>query len=727
MKEKGGLNILDALENLNTLVDADSLDEIEVTDDSLLIPHKGEAEGKKREIYWMKAGPDDQTLDAIKETFRSVHSYLQFFYKKMRKGGDTKRLVEGINTIMVLVGEAAKNLDNFGILFKSRINEFEEYRQLQNFYRNRVIKETFQDFAKLPIAKERAPLSEKKVELLIDEILPEQQAAEEELQELLGEDEVEEIAGVHILNELDLIKKDHLYELFYLKNEAGHNFYTYELARNIKLACDFGEFAEEYFGEDPLLQIKNWEDKSLNLAANALLKQGSRLIGKFYKEAMKYKEMEVVISLNNALMALMMAANSRNLIRQFSLKGCHLYFHDFLLFLRQALHNREYQKFLIYSPPSGKTFFQDLIDLIHTLCLKLFTLPVHNEELRAAIKQIVERSRDHLAVQLSEKLIGANNALTEAFKKHPSGPVFKAVDIIRDDLEHFFDPLFQGNIPSQEWQLRQNDQEIAVLRMPCPILQEMINKAYVTEEFKTFLRAMNPKEHLLFINYQDRTSWKEHARALAIEELSRQAEFAELFTVVTLAKDTDFYNQEGFYKEIDEAQTFIDHFIQHLSDEITGYYFPSKLKKELFPLFMPKLLELIHKTFFEGKEQLTVKERHNFIQATYHFIELKLIELVDPTYLTLGSKDGLDITATANIGLIALLGLPQKKRWEERESDKLNALLFGATLMIRERVIHPERFERLVSLISLLETKGNYLKEFKTLFQPETLQWEISL
>ena len=74
-----------------------------------------------------------------------------------KKGGDTKRLVAGINTIMVLVGEVAKNLDNFGVLFKTRVYEFEEYKELQNFYRNRVIKESFQDFAKTPIAKEKTP------------------------------------------------------------------------------------------------------------------------------------------------------------------------------------------------------------------------------------------------------------------------------------------------------------------------------------------------------------------------------------------------------------------------------------------------------------------------------------------------------------------------------------------------------------------------------------------
>lgn len=714
---KEGLNILDALENLNTLVEADSLDEIEVTDDAHLIQHKGDIEGGPREIYWVTAGPDDQTLDAIKKTFKTVHDYLRTFYTKM-KGGDTKRIVEGINTIMVLVGEATKKLERFGALFKERVVDFEEYKQLQNFYRNRVIKESFREFAKAPIAKEKPK----------GEILPELKEAEEELQELLEQEPIEEIEGVHILNDLDVIKRDHLYELFYLRNEAGHNFYTYDLARNIKLACDFGEFSQKYFGDDPLLQIKNWEDKSLHLLANDILKKSSRLIEKFYKEAMKYKGMELVMTVHNALMALMLAANPRNLIRQFSLKGSHLYFSDFLLFLREALKNREYQKFLIYSPPAGKTFFHDLLDLVHALCYHLFTIKAENEELQKALKQMIEHHAPKKTDKLSQNLIKGYEALTEVLKHHPNGPVFKAVDIIREEQEEkIFDPLFQGNIPGFEWSLKSVEKEWMALRLPTPIQQEFISKAYILDEFKTFLALCDRKEHLLFINFQDRTSWKEHARCAALEDLTRQAEFAESITLVTLAKDTDFYNQAGHYQELDEAKTFIEQFIQHLGDVGTGYYFPSHIKEALFPAFIEKLIPQIHDTFFEKKKRLSFLERLNFIQLTYHFIELKLIEIIDPTFFTLTSKDGLDIGGTTSVGLIALLTLSQKKKWSAKELDRLNTILFGPTLMNRERAIHPERFERLVSMIQLLETKGEYLKDFAPLFKKETFQWTVEI
>jgi hypothetical protein len=713
MKEKG-LSILDALENLNTLVDADSLDEIEVTEDDLFIPHKTSVE-EEPELAYLKAGADEQTLAAIKETFRSVHAYLQTFYTKMKKGGDPKRLVEGINTIMVLVGEAAKKFDTFGALFKQRVTEFEEYKALQQFYRNQVIQETFRSFAAVPIPHARK------------EVLPEQQAAEEEIQALLAEEPIEEVAGVHILNDLDVIKRDRLYELFYLKNEADHHFYTYELARNIKLACDFGEFAKEYFGDDPLLQIKNWEDKSLHLMAGVLLKRCRRQVEKFYEEALQHKQMEVVSGLHNALMALMMAANPRNLIRQFAFKACHLYFQDFLLFLRATLHNREYQKFLLYAPPVGQPFFQVMLDLVQTLCYNLYTLPTENEEIQKALKQMVATRKHHKIQGLTDELLQANSALTEILKHHPNGPVFKVVDLIRDEQEHPFDPLHQGNLPACEWALISEDKQIMCVRIPCPTIQEVIQRAFINEEFRTFLHALHANERLLFINYQDRTSWKEHARSNAVEELSRQAEFAQGLSVVTLAKDTDFYNQVGIYHPLNDAQQFIEQFHDHLQDEVTGYYFPPSVKKALFPQWTAAMLKQIHHAFFEDKKELLFLERLDFIELVYHFITWKLIELIQPSCIGFSSKDGLDICGTASVGFIALLAAVHKKQWTEPDYDHLNTILFGPTLMHRERVVHPERLERLVSMSALLEKKREKLKEFASLLDRPTWNWEVKL
>lgn len=716
---KEDLSILDALENLNTLVDADSLDEIEVTQGSLLIPHKGEIEGGKDEIYWVQAGPDDQTRVAIQNTFSSVHSHLQTFYSKMKKDGDTKRLMEGINAVMVLVGEAAKKMEKFGTLFRKRVTEFEEYEKLQDFYRNRVIKESFREFAKTSLPKGEIKSA--------GQVLPEQMIADQQLQELLAEEPVEEFAGIHILNDIDVIKRDHLYELFFLKNEAGHHFFTYELARTIKLSCDFGEYAGGYFGEDPLLQIKNWEDKELNLRANAILKNCKRLIDQFYKGAMRYKEMEVATSVHNAVMALMLAANPRNLIRQFALKGCHLYFHDFLYFLRATMKNREYQKFMIYGAPLGKPFFQDLLDLVDSLCYQLFTAPIADEEVSTSLKQMINEGRHSKGESLSHYLAGAYRALNAVLQKHPNGPVFKALDLIREEEIPLFDPIFLGNIPCQEWRFVGKDQEAIILRMPCPIQQEVIDRAFITPEFETFLHGLKARQRLLYINFQDRTSWKEHARSVAMEELARQAQFAENLTVVTLAKDTEFYNQAGYYQDSDDAHLFIQSFSEHLHDETTGYYFPPELKKELFPEFIQKLLGQIHITFFEGKKSLGFIERLDFIELTYIFLELKLVELVHPAFVAFGSKDGLDISGTTSAGLISVLSIGKNKKWSGEELDRFSTILFAPTLKNRERIVHPERFERLLSVVELLEKNVNYLMDFATLYTDGSLNLKCKL
>jgi hypothetical protein len=184
-----------------------------------------------------------------------------------------------------------------------------------------------------------------------------------------------------------------------------------------------------------------------------------------------------------------------------------------------------------------------------------------------------------------------------------------------------------------------------------------------------------------------------------------------VLTVVTLAKDTDFYNQTGIYHELSDAKEFINHFLEHLQDESTGYYFPVELKKQLFPTFMRDLLDQIHKSIFEGKKQLGLHQRLDFIELTYLLIELKLLEIVQPTLVSHLSKDSLDISATTSVELLVLLSTLQGQKIER---EHLDYLLFGPTLMLRERPIHVERFERMISLLRLLEKSD--LKSIRPLF-----------
>ncbi len=706
MNPRDSLGIMDALENLNALVDADSLAEIEVIEDELIVSHKPDEEGSEREIYWVPAGADDRTLQAIRTTFKSVHDYLETFFVSMRERGDEKRLIEGVNTIMVLVSEATKKLERFDGLFKEKVVTIPEYKELQDFYKNTVIRESYQAFATTPIPQDKPS--------------EEQKSWEAEHLDLFGEEErVIEETGVHILNDVEVIKHDHLYDLFFLKNEAGHNFYTYELARNIKLACNFGEFAKGYLGEDPLLQIKNWEDKTLHLKAQKILEVSHRQMERFYSEAMKYKGLELAMNLHNALMALMLAANPHNLIRQFALKGAHHYFYDFVYFLREVVHDREFEKLVLYGTPSGKPFFEDAYRLTHTLCNALHTLPSDEKELEAALEEHLQIEKP--PKKLSEWLCQVYDKLIEVLEKHPSGPVFKALDRILEEQPPPFDPMLLGNFPSGEWKL---GDEIEVLRIPCPTTQEWIGEAKITEEFKTFLRGLPLDKRVLLFNLQDRTSWREHARAHAIEELSKQAEFAEQLTVITLAKESEFYWQAGPYGSLEETTAFVTQFKEHLDDQMTGFWFPRKVKQELFPHFVDKVLTTVQEHYFFQKERLSLEERLDFIELVFVLIELKVIELIQPHYLCFMSKDGLDVAGSSSVAVMAFLALCQGVDLERKQVERI---LFGPTLMQRERLLQPERFARLQALLKRLENRGECHSAFAPLFKEGTLEREVQL
>ena len=665
------LHILEALDNLNVLVDVDSIDQIEVTEDAQFIAH---IEGREGD-YWVKAGADELTRDAIRETFKSVHDYLVNFYEKAReKQGDPKRLMEGINSVMVLVGEAANRLEKEGNVFKKRVIEIPEYQELQEFYKNRVIQELFAEFAKAPIVKP------------------------------VDEEEVEEIAGVHLLNDLEVIKRDHLYELFSLKNEAGHDFYTLSLARNLKLACDFGQYEERFTGDDPFVQVKSWEDRALHLFAKRILNESKKELATFYKSARQFKDMEIIKWVHQAVMALHLAANPRNLLRQFSGKGCYLYFNDFQLFLRNAIHTREYERLLVYS--ANHAFFTDVMNLVGKLISQFFLDGAESEEAAAVVTKLVGKTKGSIAQRLHQGW----TALEKALGQHPYGPVFKALDAVRDRSERIFDPLMQGNIPAIECSLSNGTD---LLRMPAPIRQRFIHRAEVADEFKAYLRATT--ENHLIINYQDRTSWREHARSEALEELGRHAEFADRLTVVTLAKDTEFFDQGGIYEELSNANDFIQQFAHHFEDEKTGYYFPTQLHTELLPTWTQKMLECVHKTFFQNKAELSKQERIDFISIAYLLLELKLMERLQPSVVTHCTKDGLDGSSASTAALLAFL--KEQSKWSEAEVERFFSILFVPTMLQRERAPHPERMERLESLLHRLEESGHYLEALKKLFE----------
>lgn len=679
MKNKPHLSIEEAIENLSNLSEMSENDNIVVLDKhKIVVKEKSLSE---KSISFIDESELNQTEHVIKETFKVVLHYIRDLYRKNFDQEKENKAVEGIKTIMVLVGDAAKNFEDYSALFetahKFSASSLKEYRQLQSFYRSKIASEHSEEH-------------------------------EEEL--LIQRDEVE-----GALEDLEVVRQDSDYEFFFIKKENGESFFKQKLLRNIKLACDFGEDSTD-FSTDPLIFVKNWQDKDYQVSAKNMLKICSSQMYAFYEEAMRYKEMFLVSILNKSIMALMLAANPKNLLRRSSVKSSYSYFKDFQFYLRKLLKSKDYHKMVAYPPE--KKFLQDMLDLIEALCKSLYLHVNAKQEIEQVLDSLIgEQSMQSIAKHFES----SNEAVNQQLKKHPNGPLFKFFDLLQEEQIPIFDNFFQDNIPHHLFDMYLGEHKVAQLHLPSPTAQEFVHQAEALDEFKGFLRSysISQKKHLLF-NLQDRTSWKDHARCTVIEDLQRQAEYGKSFIVLTFAMDTDFYHQLPPYHKLEDAESFIVQFNEHLYSENTGYYFP-KVFKDIFEKdFSIECMDLLHQFLFKGKAKLNKAERQIFIDFFYFLLQIKAMEILHPDSMSFTCKDGIDIGGISTASFYSLFKLLSKDELSKEDGKILNTLVFAPALIIRERCPHIYRFKRMYQMISYLESifddRDLFLKAFSKSF-----------
>jgi len=658
MREEG-LSILDALENLSAIIDAQGIENLELTDDSRLILHEISEDTTEP---WQQAAPDQLLLDAVAKTFQVVAHHLQSAYQHIEGKKEQQHIMQGIKNVMVLAGEAARHLERTHSLFRTHLTKMSGYTQLRNFYKSTFVKELNLDWKGGALSPTET-----------------------------------DIVRATLLNNLQNLKEDNNYELFYLKNEEGQNFFTTQLEQNIKLACDFEEYAKNYTGEDPLLQIKNWEDRMRYLQAKQILASIKEPLRNYFEHAMKSKETSPVLKLNCAIMALMLASHSRQLLRQFASKNCSQYFQDFILFLRAIIHDREFQKLQLYSTSIAQPVFIQLLEVVQELIDSLFYAHLTYDEIQSFMKERVFKSEKTKA-SLSHYLVQTESALRHLLAQHPSGPVLKVLDLLREsDKERYFDPLLLGLLPEHIATLQANHGEVRLLRMGCPTTQHVIHKAVVTEEFKQFLRGH--EGHVLYVNLQDRTSWKEHARCIAIENLCHQAEFVTKFHVLTLPVETDFYHQQGIYEHLEDAHAFIAQFVHQLEDNATGFYLPDQIRQDLTGPFIKSVLQKLHYQLFQDAKVLDRQQRLTFVSLAIDLIILQALKSSQASSLILASKDGLDLAAVQAFELCAFLHPEPDLAWIETAMTHL----YAPILLQRERALHTSCLRRTYHVLQSIE------------------------
>ncbi len=715
----GSVGIIEAIETLTSIADLEIEGPIAVAE-----RHEIQLQDMPiiyRTVHWLHKKNAEKVMTVVRETFRTILHYLRRFYRSEYGKLVHHESVEGIKTIMVLVGEAAKKVDKYTRVFlgasTSSIKETKEFRELWGFYERKIAPIAVQESLTKWIRE--IPLS------LLEE------AAKEKGKKVPSE---------HIFIDLDTVKKDSEYELFFIRKENGTRFFNPRLLRNIKLVCNFEEYFQEGAKADSLKELKVFKDLLARQIAQNVVRQNWHAIDSFIKAARKVYNEEIVSLSYRAIVALMLSANQESGIKE-PIKGSSDYLIDFQRFLRTLVTSQDFQRLLAYPPKNPDGIHAKVVDLVQQICGELYSgfhVPQNaslfiNELLQ---KGMVEQPEEWEASMLSNRMAKDYDALLHIMNHYAHVPLLLVMEALQDFEITGYDPLYFQNMPSCVFDLFPKGKRIALLRMPSPTTQEYINKAQVSEEFKAFLRK-EPEKKLLLFDFQDRTNLRESARVHVLEELQKKEEFAKSLCVISMTKDSDFYHQIGPYEELNQADIFIDHLLEHISSENAGYFYPERVKKVLFSGFSKKLAWAIHKLFFGEKNVLTRHARLDFIELFYTLIQLKIIEIVQPEMVSFSCKDAIDIAMPASCEIFLLLKLLNQRPVSEIEEDYLKVLLYYPSINCRGRVPFPDRFSRLNNMTKALETvvEEQGAKEFHAivqrdlapLYNPETLHAAITI
>jgi len=645
----------------------------------------------------------------IKALYQSIYQYMHEMYGDEHLLLTDMALIEGIKSIMLLVGDSAKKIEEIASQFNQKldVHEFKEYKQLQSFYATKISKQVEQEVLGKWIF---GLLKKSRLFPALNVQLESETSVDTEVN--------------HIYVDLDSVKKDLDYELLFIRKQDGGRFFNPRLVRNLKLVYDFGGLTQRENKEGGQKSIAEWFDRMLQKGAIQIIKKIAPFTSQYYQTTKRYKNLDLVQSLNKALLALMMSSHENNLSRFSPVKNCMEYYFDFQYFLRQAMHTSSFQRWLAYPPQASNDAAVNIMELVHAICHAIFSQQNLIGEIHPFVQECIKKNYEGQPNNeiVSKQLETIYGGMSKWTRNILNGPLHKVLDMLEEGSCHTFDPVAQTNIPYKIYDLLLEENRIANLRIPSPTVQEFIDRASVIEEFKGFIRHLTshgiPKKHLI-INLQNRTTWLEHARCAVLEDLQEQEDFSKSLCVVTLANDTDFTNQDPPYSDINHAAAFLQVFREHLFGKQSGYYFPKNVSMDKLKDYSDKAMKAIHQIFFSGKNVLSVEERINFIDLFYLFLELKLIDLIKPSSFSLTCKDGLDLGMSMSAGLFALHRFIESGKLENEDVEFLHTLLYGPVFISRERLMISRHFHRFLNGVKTIENAirewGN--EKFKTLIQ----------
>lgn len=624
--------------------------------------------------------------EKVQQIFRTILNYLRKVYESDREYFHPQQMEKSVYAVMALADEAVKKWDRYTLLFKKTqdresVQFLKEYRDLKQFFKSKVIR-----------------FNKKVLELGLEE----QHIAD----------------NGFLIKDLETIRSDTDYELLLLRKEEGGYFVASALLRYILLVGQSDELLLHSEYQELISHLRATKDLQAHMIAQEMLKQSLSFIDDFFKQVKECKTEEGVICMSKALIALMLAANPYNLMRNDADKVCEQYLMDFCVFLRQAI-----------SLTRSDTLITLIDPLYHKLSYLLFTQACNYEKSLELIGRLIAigHSKNELLaaqkIQLDSVILYQDIAIRTTLKAYPSGPLMQALTLVREQgLGQGLDLCTQKNWPIQIYTIFMEQLKISCMKIASMTMQTTLTDVELVPEFIGFMHVLASRDQkYLVINLQNRSSWQEKARCTCLEKSQYKQEFSDYLNVITFDRDSDFYHQkEGSSRATD----FLSKCTQEvLSGQEYGFYFPPTVNSSQLTFFVNKVLLLIHELFFNGKADFSHQERLDCIEIFHFFLFLHVIDQLKPDMLSFTCKDGVDTSSTFSAEVFAWLhvmnhpeGLPKSKR------DFLLYLLYVPAITLRGRSIDKDRIQRMASamhvFIENLNLNGFIIQEaFSQLYQ----------
>lgn len=292
-----------------------------------------------------------------------------------------------------------------------------------------------------------------------------------------------------------------------------------------------------------------------------------------------------------------------------------------------------------------------------------------------------------------------------------------------------FDPATLGNISHLLYTLPKSlmGKPVDCLRFGNPTISGLIPaSSRVDPIFEGFLASLMIKgeKHVYFSlqdgrglksEYQEETGFFQRASCPDLDRtckiLALEKRFPGHFFPVVFAQDSCFYKQkEEWAAETLDGHKFKHGFLHELTDKTgkSGFYFPEILRtQQFFGKVLPSILDDVHEAVFGNKLDLSLEERKDFIEISYVFIELYILQKLNPDSFNNACKDAIDRAGKLNRLVFDVLNMLVDNTGAETEIETAKRTITHApAFLVKKQAMVEERRHRLITALDKLQREG---------------------